>query len=161
MHRPKTYTELTVVNCEESENGFDEKDNISEIRPRSMTLPGRKDGDSPKKPSIDNHSVSRTLMRSGSLALDKPFQLDFKNESKVLVLYTGGTIGMVRNGAGVLVPQPNAMESRIRKIVTMHDEDYSRLRFGNGHSDALPLVLPPVPGKKRVIYTISEYQPLL
>ena len=26
-------------------------------------------------------------------ALDKPFQLDFKNESKVLVLYTGGTIG--------------------------------------------------------------------
>ena len=36
--------------------------------------------------------------------------------------------GMVRNSAGVLVPQPNAMESRIRKIVTMHDEDYSRVR---------------------------------
>ena len=86
---------------------------------------------------------------------------------------------MVRNSAGVLVPQPNAMESRIRKIVTMHDEDYSRvektnydwklpprwqikienchhiddddddktqLRFGNGDCDALPLVLPPVPG---------------
>ena len=129
--------------------------------------------------------------------------------------------GMVRNSAGVLVPQPNAMESRIRKIVTMHDEDYSRvsrrhtskrldfiefehwhflgifrqnldwarrthkvwdsnayfipimfnhclnlryqsditgdvggyypplqLRFGNGDIDALPLVLPPVPGGK-------------
>ena len=71
-------------------------------------------------------------------------QLDFKNESKVLVLYTGGTIGMrmltiwrkiksffqsgmVRNSEGVLVPQPNAMESRIREIVTMHDEDYSRV----------------------------------
>ena len=86
-------------------------------------------------------------------AFDKQFSLDFKNESKVLVLYTGGTIGreshiflkhfhqsclvlnyilfffsgMVRNSAGVLVPQPNAMESRIRKIVTMHDEDYSRV----------------------------------
>ena len=36
-------------------------------------------------------------------------------------------IGMVRNSAGVLVPQPNAMESRIQKIVTMHDEDYSRV----------------------------------
>ena len=26
-----------------------------------------------------------------------------------------------------MVPQPNAMESRIREIVTMHDEDYSRV----------------------------------
>ena len=26
-------------------------------------------------------------------AFDKQFSLDFKNESKVLVLYTGGTIG--------------------------------------------------------------------
>jgi len=165
MNRPSTFTELTV-NCEDPENGYDEKEMVSEIRPRSMTLPGRKESnqsnsESPKKASIDSNSVPRTLMRSGSIAFDKQFSLDFKNESKVLVLYTGGTIGMVRNSAGVLVPQPNAMESRIRKIVTMHDEDYSRLRFGNGDCDALPLVLPPVPGKKRVIYTISEYQPLL
>ena len=57
------------------------------------------------------------------------------------------------------------------------DDDNTQLRFGNGDCDALPLVLPPVPGdgrmmmmmkvtmmtsgKKRVIYTISEYQPLL
>jgi len=155
---------------------FDEKEMVSEIRPRSMTLPGRKESnqsnsESPKKASIDSNSVPRTLMRSGSIgkqllnlcqkkrnkshvfvAFDKQFSLDFKNESKVLVLYTGGTIGreshiflkhfhqsclvlnyilffsgMVRNSAGVLVLQPNAMESRIRKIVTMHDEDYSRV----------------------------------
>ena len=31
--------------------------------------------------------------------------IDLKNESKVLVLYTGGTIGMVRNYEGVLVPE--------------------------------------------------------
>ncbi len=31
--------------------------------------------------------------------------LDVKNESKVLVIYTGGTIGMVRNEQGVLAPQ--------------------------------------------------------
>ena len=68
--------------------------------------------ESPKKASIDSNSVPRTLMRSGSIgepllnlcqkkrnkrhvfaAFDKQFSLDFKNESKVLVLYTGGTIG--------------------------------------------------------------------
>ncbi len=37
-----------------------------------------------------------------------------KNESKVLVLYTGGTIGMVRNAEGALAPQPHAMETMIR-----------------------------------------------
>jgi L-asparaginase/Glu-tRNA(Gln) amidotransferase subunit D len=41
---------------------------------------------------------------------------------QVLVLYTGGTIGMVRNKDGVLVPQPHAMENKIRAMVTMHDE---------------------------------------
>ena len=137
---------------------FEEKEMVSEIRPRSMTLPGRKvhhrkmvlrkkkillmrsfniqgrevnmyisckspilqesnqpNIESPKKASIDSNSVPRTLMRSGSIgeqflnlcqkifpalkkchvfaAFDKQFSLDFKNESKVLVLYTGGTIG--------------------------------------------------------------------
>ena len=41
---------------------------------------------------------------------------------QVLVLYTGGTIGMVRNRDGVLVPQPHAMEQKIRSMCTMHDE---------------------------------------
>ena len=55
--------------------------------------------------------------------------LDLKNESKVLVLYTGGTIGMVRNRSGVLVPEANAMEANIRRIVTMHDEQYSQVNI--------------------------------
>ena len=68
---------------------------------------------------------------------------------------------MVRNKAGVLVPEANAMEANIRKIVTMHDENYSRERFSEQVMGALPLVLPNVPGHKRVIYTIYEYDPLL
>ena len=55
--------------------------------------------------------------------------LDLKNESKVLVLYTGGTIGMVRNRLGVLVPEANAMEANIRRIVTMHDEQYRQVNI--------------------------------
>ena len=53
------------------------------------------------------------------------------------------------------------MEANIRRIVTMHDEAYSRMRFGEKCGADLPLVLPVVPGHKRVIYTIYEYDPLL
>lgn len=91
---------------------------------------------------------------------------DQKNESKVLVLYTGGTIGMVRNTEGVLAPAPNALERKIRSTCTMHDEEYSCQRFGQklmstdnaGRQQKteqeilLPLVLPHVPGHRRVIY---------
>jgi L-asparaginase/Glu-tRNA(Gln) amidotransferase subunit D len=41
--------------------------------------------------------------------------LDVKNESKVLVIYTGGTIGMVRNEQGVLAPQ--VMKKQVQGLV--------------------------------------------
>ena len=53
------------------------------------------------------------------------------------------------------------MEANIRRIVTMHDETYSNMRFGDKFPGSLPLVPPVVPGHKRVIYTIYEYDPLL
>ena len=45
------------------------------------------------------------------------------------MIYTGGTIGMVRNDEGVLSCAPNALEKMIRNTITMHDEKYSALRF--------------------------------
>ena len=98
---------------------------------------------------------------------------------QVLVIYTGGTIGMTRNpGSGALEPAPHAMEILIRQNNTMHDEEYSRMRFGHlakmdsmfqideesgEQSDEVlvPLVLPQVPEHRRVIYAIYEYNPLL
>ena len=47
---------------------------------------------------------------------------------QVLVIYTGGTIGMTRNEEGALSPKAHAMESVIRQTITMHDEQYSRMR---------------------------------
>ena len=95
-------------------------------------------------------------------------------------MYTGGTIGMVRNEEGALAPFPHAMEDRIRATITMHDQDYSRRRFGqhfgskmgdnlaespssssNQCPTMLPLVLPHVPDHRRIIYAIYEYEPLL
>ena len=56
---------------------------------------------------------------------------------------------------------PNALLKRIRKYPNMHDEEYAQKRFGPSAPMA-PLVLPYVQGESnRVIYQISEYQPLL
>ena len=146
------------------------------FRQRSKTLPSKQhscnghslqNGQSSPGHVVDTNSIARSLKHSTSVDLATSVSLDLKNESKVLVLYTGGTIGMVRNHAGVLVPEANAMEANIRRIVTMHDEQYSQMRFGGGGAggvapgDLLPLVLPGVLGHKRVIYTICEYDPLL
>ena len=139
-----------------------------EFRPRAMTLPSKQkqqNGDGEQSPGhvVDTHSIARSLKHSTSLDITTAASLDLKNEAKVLVLYTGGTIGMVRNHAGVLVPEAAAMEAGLRRIVTMHDEQYSQMRFGGGGPGGvapggpLPLVLPSVPGHKRVVYTIYEY----
>uniref|UniRef100_A0A1B0CZK4 Uncharacterized protein n=1 Tax=Phlebotomus papatasi TaxID=29031 RepID=A0A1B0CZK4_PHLPP len=83
------------------------------------------------------------------------------SEAKVLVIYTGGTIGMMRNEKNALEPIQNALVKNIRRFPHMHDVEYAQQRFGTGASMA-PLVLPFVENEpRRVIYTISEYDPLL
>ena len=84
---------------------------------------------------------------------------------------------MTRNHEGALSPEPHAMEKVIRNTITMHDENYSQMRFGHQTklafaqdeapredaelADLLPLVLPHIPDLKRVVYQIYEYDPLL
>lgn len=61
----------------------------------------------------------------------------------------------------VLEPKPNALVKNLRKYPHMHDEKYAQKRFGNGAGFG-PLVLPYVQGEtRRVVYTITEYDPLL
>lgn len=60
-----------------------------------------------------------------------------------------------------LEPIANQLVKRIRKYPHMHDEDYAGRRFGKSSAMA-PLVLPHVEGEhRRIIYTITEYEPLL
>jgi len=169
MNTARTRSKFTIM---DGQDDFDENNETDAIRPRAMTLPvpvkhsTKSSGDvipdtSPIHEPVDAFRIPRSLRHSISLDFQSAVHLDLKNESKVLVLYTGGTIGMVRNYQGVLVPEPNSMEANIRRIVTMHDETYSKMRFGDKFEQALPLVLPIVPGHKRVIYTIYEYDPLL
>lgn len=64
-----------------------------------------------------------------------------KNEKRVLVIYSGGTIGMSRGPNGSLVPIPHMLEKTVRKFPHMHDEEYAKERFGE-HTENAPLCLP-------------------
>jgi len=106
--------------------------------------------------------ISTLKVNQKSLDVRSELTLSAHNESKVLVLYTGGTIGMVRNDQGALEPKAHAMEAKIRQTCTMHDEPYSQSRFGHlAQNKDSPLVLPHVQDHRRIIYTIYEYEPLL
>lgn len=79
--------------------------------------------------------------------------------NKVLVLYTGGTIGMVRNRDNVLAPAKGSLSEFIRKDPQTHDPNYEIEMYENNKSP--PLVLPFIPNQKRVVYEIREYDVLL
>ncbi|KAI5740294.1 hypothetical protein M8J76_002461 [Diaphorina citri] len=86
----------------------------------------------------------------------------FKNqteslESRVLVIYTGGTIGMIINNDGVLAPQSNKFKENIRQNPLMHDVDYLRNRPDKSEY----LALPGLKHNKRVLYKVLEYDSLL
>ncbi|XP_049827209.1 L-asparaginase-like [Schistocerca gregaria] len=89
-------------------------------------------------------------------------------ESKVLVLYTGGTIGMMRDpklesaspSSQVLVPIPNEFGRMLLRNPVLHDASYCQQRFGASPPPDT-FVLPDVRQKSRVVYTVVEYDPLL
>ncbi|XP_035719283.1 L-asparaginase 1-like isoform X1 [Vespa mandarinia] len=85
---------------------------------------------------------------------------EIKSESRVLVLYTGGTIGMIRNESGVLVPKANSFVNNLRQFSQMHDRDYAKRIYGK-MADESPLILPvKTTDNCRVIYEVLEYSPL-
>ncbi|XP_022238653.1 L-asparaginase-like isoform X2 [Limulus polyphemus] len=106
---------------------------------------------------IDPFYAPKVLRKNCSVG---NLNLEGNNEARVLVLYTGGTIGMVRSEKGVYVPQSNILESNLKKFPQLHDDSYARESFP-ANSRKVPLVLPETGDPKRVVYTIFEYDPLL
>ncbi|XP_030573892.1 uncharacterized protein LOC115772079 [Drosophila novamexicana] len=76
-----------------------------------------------------------------------------KKEARVHVIYTGGSIGMLRNDAGVLMTIKNELFNRLREYPYCHDKTYEQ---SNENGDQW-LVLPSVEGELRVLYDIDEY----
>ncbi|XP_028422187.1 60 kDa lysophospholipase isoform X2 [Perca flavescens] len=80
-------------------------------------------------------------------------------EARVLVINTGGTIGMTLHDNG-LAPQANAFVKNLRKLPFFHDEKYAQETGLFEYYGDETLVLP-LSKNKRIVYTILEYDPLL
>ncbi|XP_050353071.1 L-asparaginase-like [Nymphalis io] len=80
---------------------------------------------------------------------------------RVLVLYAGGTFGMLKNEKGVLVPQQNIKHRIIRKLPQLHDNEYWQQNLAKTDKNDY-LVLPD--GKDtdnmKILYKIHEYEEL-
>ncbi|XP_053553076.1 60 kDa lysophospholipase [Bombina bombina] len=83
-------------------------------------------------------------------------------ESRVLVINTGGTIGMMYQNE-VLTPQANTFAKALKKLPILHDEAYAQqTKLYDIHEfPENTLVLPPSKQSKRIVYTVLEYSPLL
>ncbi|KAM3716866.1 L-asparaginase [Dirofilaria immitis] len=80
-------------------------------------------------------------------------------EAHVLVLYTGGTIGM-KYIDGVYQPEANYLLHAIRDLSLLNDDDYVSTYYSD--AEIRPYCLPPLQhSKKRVVYWMIEYDPLL
>ncbi|XP_063058373.1 60 kDa lysophospholipase-like [Engraulis encrasicolus] len=82
-------------------------------------------------------------------------------EVRVLVIYTGGTIGMKYDKDGVLVPVPNALVPFLKSLPIMNDEQYAQEHKIPELYGQNTMVLPLSEQKKRIVYTVDEYSPLL
>ncbi|KAL7992703.1 hypothetical protein Chor_016959 [Crotalus horridus] len=78
----------------------------------------------------------------------------------VLVINTGGTIGMVPQSQG-LVPEANKLAEALKKMTILHDATYVKETQLYNRLGADTLVLPSFSQNKRIIYTILELSPLL
>ncbi|XP_072895871.1 60 kDa lysophospholipase isoform X1 [Hemitrygon akajei] len=106
---------------------------------------------------LSSNRLRRSSSRNYSLE-----SADSPTEVRVLVINTGGTIGMMyRNN--VLAPKENAFINALRKQPGLHDEDYAKKTRLYEYVD-LPentLVLPCTRSNKRIVYSVIEYSPLL
>ncbi|XP_030029476.2 L-asparaginase 1 [Manduca sexta] len=85
-----------------------------------------------------------------------------RNDRRVLVIYTGGTIGMVANDEGVLAPKKNMFEQLIREFPQLNDRPLYEQRRSEVDFDSALLVLPKTTDVDiRVYYKIYEYETLL
>ncbi|KAJ8341417.1 hypothetical protein SKAU_G00337080 [Synaphobranchus kaupii] len=97
---------------------------------------------------------------SSSASLESP-EVSPSAEARVLVINTGGTIGMMYHN-NVLCPEPNAFVKTLRKLPILHDEQYAQqTRLYEFCPYDNTLVLPLSKQNKRIVYTVLEYCPLL
>eukprot|EP00935_MAST-01C_sp_MAST-1C-sp1_P001733 g1733.t1 len=119
-------------------------------------------GDKINQSSEDKYTIIRQAMvRDCESVLDvlSRFDIPVDERTRVLVLYTGGTIGMKASPNG-FIPARFYINSVLASLPHFHD-----LAFGDPRTvdqSAMPeFVTPPSKFGKRTVYQIREYDPLL
>ncbi|KAJ7990726.1 hypothetical protein DPEC_G00289900 [Dallia pectoralis] len=143
--------------------------------PSSLNIPGSDDapgvlqqsgshGGIQKSLPVHRNNVSQPGRRRRS-STSESVDMSPCAEARVLVINTGGTIGMMYHN-NVLSPEPNAFVKSLRKLPILHDEPYALYTHmyeyysGSGPQENT-LVLPLSKQNKRIVYTVLEYTPLL
>nr|XP_034325228.1 L-asparaginase isoform X1 [Crassostrea gigas] len=105
------------------------------------------------KASQDHGSQKYPTLPTSLLNTSNP-----KPRSRVLVIHTGGTIGMQMNDSGVYEHKEGVLVNKLRTLPMFHDKEYAETHFAGDEDDFL--VMPHQKGR-RVMYRILEYKPLL
>ncbi|XP_035684009.1 L-asparaginase-like isoform X3 [Branchiostoma floridae] len=122
-----------------------------------------------KEDGLYNGSPSVTSLQREISLERKASEYTQISEAKVLVVFTGGTIGMKAHG-GVYVPEKNYLEKTLMEMPMLHDKAYAEqlkednFQFENApdfFQENAPLVLPLSKYGKHVLYWILEYDPIL
>ncbi|XP_023216124.1 LOW QUALITY PROTEIN: L-asparaginase-like [Centruroides sculpturatus] len=120
-----------------------------------------KDDKNSQRFKIDPYYAPKILRKNLNMLVRAPSSDSSTDQALVLVLYTGGTIGMMKTDKGVYAPQAGKLENGIRNFPNLHDEKYVAENFLK-MNDKLPLALPKMDySHKRLVYVIYEYEPLL
>ncbi|XP_064403928.1 L-asparaginase 1-like [Halichondria panicea] len=96
--------------------------------------------------------------KSSRLGADVP--TDSTNAKKVLVIYTGGTIGMKWSKDNGYQPAQNYLEKKIQSNPFLCDPDVGPVQWED-MGDLRPMALPRTFEGHRILYSILEYSPLL
>uniref|UniRef100_A0A4W5Q405 asparaginase n=1 Tax=Hucho hucho TaxID=62062 RepID=A0A4W5Q405_9TELE len=121
--------------------------------------------DSLQNSEVHQSNVAKPGRRKRLSSSDQSLDVSPYDEERVLVINTGGTIGMTYHD-NVLSPEPNAFVKALRKLPIFHDEEYALQNhmyeyYSTSGPQENTLVLPLSKQDKRIVYTFLEYSPLL
>ncbi|XP_067219186.1 60 kDa lysophospholipase-like [Chanodichthys erythropterus] len=141
----------------EKERACDSEDNEERFNMEQTSVPVTSQVQTTKDKDSTDHSPKTNISGRENQADDEHKKSGQngadQSEARVLVINTGGTIGMTYH-KDVLAPEPNAFVETLRKLSILHDEEY-------GPPQENTLVLPLSKQNKRIVYTVLEYSPLL
>lgn len=84
-----------------------------------------------------------------------------KPTTNVLILYTGGTLGMAHSSNGY-VPMPDYLEEKMASMYMFHDADQRPIQQNPQYGPRKWHLMPKTsPGYRRVAWTVREFCPLL